>query len=172
METLWTVAHEAALYIGSSKHEYRSGLPFPPPGDLLDPGTASAALAGGFFTTEPPYICKTLFPNEVTLTGTRGSIFIYLFRRHNLTVTLTILFYCSFLLPVFHSLFLDALSYLYIKQCANNTHNLCSSYSVGSNLIIFCRCFSVAKSCLILCNSMNGSMPSFPVLHFPGMLCP
>ena len=48
---------------GSSVHgiffrqEYWSGLPFPPPGDLPDPGIkpvapASAALAGWFFTTE------------------------------------------------------------------------------------------------------------------------
>ena len=34
-------------------------LPFPPPGDLLNPGTepeslASPAMAGGFFTTAPP----------------------------------------------------------------------------------------------------------------------
>ena len=34
----------------------RSGLPFPTPGTLPDPGIepASPALAGGFFTTEPP----------------------------------------------------------------------------------------------------------------------
>ena len=33
-----------------------SGLPFLSPGDLLDPGIepASLALAGGFFTAEPP----------------------------------------------------------------------------------------------------------------------
>ena len=42
-----------------SRQEYRSGLPFPTPGDLLDPGIeptsfVSPALAGGFFTTEPP----------------------------------------------------------------------------------------------------------------------
>ena len=38
-----------------SRQEYWSGLPFPPPGDLPDPGIepASPALAGGFFTTEP-----------------------------------------------------------------------------------------------------------------------
>ena len=31
-------------------------MPFPPPGDLPDPGIEpmSPALAGGFFTTEPP----------------------------------------------------------------------------------------------------------------------
>jgi len=46
---------------GSSVHgifqqEYWSGLPFPTPGDLPDPGVKAAfpALAGGFFTTEPP----------------------------------------------------------------------------------------------------------------------
>ena len=33
-----------------------SGLPFPTPGDLPDPGieSTSRAMAGGFFTTEPP----------------------------------------------------------------------------------------------------------------------
>ena len=39
-----------------SRQEYRSELPFPPPGDLPDPGIecTSLALAHGFFTTEPP----------------------------------------------------------------------------------------------------------------------
>ena len=41
-----------------SRQEYWSGLPFPSPGDLPDPGTeptspVSPALAGGFFTTVP-----------------------------------------------------------------------------------------------------------------------
>ena len=37
------------------RQEYWSGLPFPPPRDLPDPGIqpASPALAGGFFTIEP-----------------------------------------------------------------------------------------------------------------------
>ena len=42
-----------------SRQEYWSGLPFPPPGNLPNPGMepvspASPALAGGFFITEPP----------------------------------------------------------------------------------------------------------------------
>ena len=39
-----------------SRQEYWNGLPFPSPGDLPDPGMqpASPALAGRFFTTEPP----------------------------------------------------------------------------------------------------------------------
>ena len=44
------------MSMGFPSEEYWSGLPFPSPGDLPDPGieTVSAALAGGFFTTEPP----------------------------------------------------------------------------------------------------------------------
>ena len=54
--TLWTVAGQAPLSMGFSWQEYWSGLPFPSPGDLLDPGIEpmSPAMAGGFFTTEPP----------------------------------------------------------------------------------------------------------------------
>ena len=54
-----TVAHQAPLSTGFSRQEYWSGLPFPPPGDLPDPGIepaspVSPALTGRFFTTEPP----------------------------------------------------------------------------------------------------------------------
>ena len=56
--TLQTVACQALLSLAFSRQESWSGLPFPSPGDLLDPGTestslASLAFAGGFFTTEP-----------------------------------------------------------------------------------------------------------------------
>ena len=37
-ETPWTVAHQAPLSMGLSRQEYWSGLPFPSPGDLPDPG--------------------------------------------------------------------------------------------------------------------------------------
>ena len=52
----WTVAHQAPLFMGFSRQEYWSGLPFPHPGDISNPGIEpeSSALAGGFFTTEPP----------------------------------------------------------------------------------------------------------------------
>ena len=55
----WTVACQVSLSIGFSKKEYWSGLPFPPPGDLPDPGIESKSppfciLAGEFFTSEPP----------------------------------------------------------------------------------------------------------------------
>ena len=52
----WTVAHQASLYMGFPKQEYWRGLPFPSLGDLPHSGIelASPALAGGFFTAEPP----------------------------------------------------------------------------------------------------------------------
>ena len=42
--------------MGFHRQEHWNGLPFPPAGDLLDRGVKlmSPALAGGFFTTEPP----------------------------------------------------------------------------------------------------------------------
>ena len=54
--TPWTIAYQASLSMEFSRQGYWRGLPFPTPGDLPDPGieSASPALAGGFFTTEPP----------------------------------------------------------------------------------------------------------------------
>ena len=56
---LRTVACHAPLSMGFVRQEYWSGLPFPSPGDLPDPGIkpqslASPALVGGFFTSELP----------------------------------------------------------------------------------------------------------------------
>ena len=51
-----TVALQAPLFMGFSRQEYWNGLPFPPTGDLPDPGIepVSPEMADGFFTTEPP----------------------------------------------------------------------------------------------------------------------
>ena len=58
----WTVACQAPLSMEFSRQEHWSELPFPPSGDLPDPGIKSMspespALAGRFFTTEPP-LCR------------------------------------------------------------------------------------------------------------------
>ena len=54
--TSWTVASQAPLSMGFPRQEYWSGLSFPSPGDLPNPGIelASPELAGRFFTTELP----------------------------------------------------------------------------------------------------------------------
>ena len=67
-----TVACQAPLSMGFPRQEYWSGLPFPSPGDLPDPGIepASAALAGRVFTTEPPrkpHITECLSTNKIVL---------------------------------------------------------------------------------------------------------
>ena len=54
--TLWTITHQAPLSMGFPRQEYWSGLPFPSPGNLSDPGIESASvmsptMAGRFFTT-------------------------------------------------------------------------------------------------------------------------
>ena len=54
--TPWNVSCQSPLSMGFSGQEYWSGLPFPSPGDLPDPGIEPTppALTGGFFTTAPP----------------------------------------------------------------------------------------------------------------------
>ena len=43
--TLWSIAHQAPLSMGFLRQEYRSGLPFTPPGNLTDPGFETMFLA-------------------------------------------------------------------------------------------------------------------------------
>ena len=42
----WTVAHHAPLSMGFPRQEYWSGLPFPSPGNLPDPGVEPWSLLG------------------------------------------------------------------------------------------------------------------------------
>ena len=52
---LWTVAYQAPPSMGFSRQEYWSGLPFPSPGDLPNPGMEpSPALRADALTSEPP----------------------------------------------------------------------------------------------------------------------
>ena len=54
----WTVVYQASLSTGFSRQEYWSGLPFPSPGDLPDPGIEprSPALQADALLSEPPEI--------------------------------------------------------------------------------------------------------------------
>ena len=54
--TVWTIAQQALLPMGFSGQEYRSGLPFPSPGDLPDPAVepGSSALQADSLLSEPP----------------------------------------------------------------------------------------------------------------------
>ena len=54
--TPWSVAYQAPPSMGFSRQEYWSGLPFPSPGDLPDPGIkpGSPTLQADALTSEPP----------------------------------------------------------------------------------------------------------------------
>ena len=54
--TPWTVAYQAPPSTGFSRQEYWSGLPFPSPGDLPDPGieSGSPALQADALPSKPP----------------------------------------------------------------------------------------------------------------------
>ena len=72
--TPWTTAHQAPLSVGFSRKEYCSGLPFPPLGDLPDPGIKAKsllfpALAGGFFTTSATWEAHSTAGNTNSFTG-------------------------------------------------------------------------------------------------------
>ena len=66
----WTVARQDPLPLEFSRQEYWSGLPFPPPGDLPNPGIkpvspASPALAGRFFITSTNWEALFTFKQEL-----------------------------------------------------------------------------------------------------------
>ena len=54
--TPWPIACQVPLSMGLPRQEYRRGLPLPSSGDLPDSGIkfTSSAIAGEFFTVEPP----------------------------------------------------------------------------------------------------------------------
>ena len=57
------VTHQAPQAMGFSRQEYWSGLPFPSPGDLPDPGVKpmSPALQADALLSEPPFVGKVIF---------------------------------------------------------------------------------------------------------------
>ena len=76
--TLWSVARQSPLSMEFSRQEYWSGLPFPTPDDLLNPGIEpqSPASAGGFCTTVPPgkLRIEIYLPNIPSFTSLPSSV--------------------------------------------------------------------------------------------------
>ena len=87
--TPWTIAYQAPLSMGFPRQECWSGLPFPSPGDLPDPGIepGSPALQADALPSEPPgtmtmgrVVIKIKWPNSCKAvsmfpdTGNRVSI--------------------------------------------------------------------------------------------------
>jgi len=80
--TPWAIAHQASLSMGFLRREYWSGLLFPSPGDLPDPGIelSSPALAGRWILYhfirppgKPLYMCVCIY------THTAYVLYIYIY---------------------------------------------------------------------------------------------
>ena len=89
---LWTIAHQALLYMGFSRQEYRSGLPCPPPRDLPDPVIEPSSLYVSWigrwvFTTGATW--KAQYMSKVLLFHSQE------WRKIKLVIGFQIEFFCS-----------------------------------------------------------------------------
>ena len=131
--------------MGFLRKEYWSGLPFPSPEDFPNPGkTVSSALAGRFFTTEPP--------------GKPFTHFTYLY----ITMTSKYLFCFHLGLPCLPAIILSLLIYscwrawqtfIFSKQC--------------SSIPLTAATAKLLQSCPTLCDPIDDNPPGFSV---PGIL--
>ena len=74
----WTIAHHAPLSMGFPRQEYWSGLPFPSPEDLPNPGIKppSPTLAGGLFSAAPP-MPQSLINNRTKAQNQNFRLYMY-----------------------------------------------------------------------------------------------
>ena len=150
--TLWTVAPQALLSLGLSRQEYWSGLPFPSPGDLLDPGIQPAslmsqALAGRFFTT------STTWETQGNPVGSGESeikepqLFSFIYEKHKQ-------------------------NQIFCQGCRKNIpsgHQIFKSHDVKISLII--QFSSVTQSCLTLCDLWTAArQASLSITNFRSLL--
>ena len=114
--TAWTVAHQGPLSMGFPRQKYCSGLPFPSPGDLLDPGIEpeSPALAGRFFTCAT---CEAHFSCLILHSAFKAMAQCHDERYSNLSLNFTSNSYCT--VPALSYLDFWYLSkiYLILKVC-------------------------------------------------------
>ena len=80
----WMLAHQAPLSMGFSMQEYWSGLPFPPPGELPDPGIELASLVsprlphwqGDSLSLAPPRRCVGWRRHVPRVAGAQRPVFL------------------------------------------------------------------------------------------------
>ena len=77
--TPWTVAHQAPPPMGFSRQEYWSGLPFPPPRDLPNPGVEprSPTLQADSSPSEPPEKAHISIITSIKLYFKHTTVFLY-----------------------------------------------------------------------------------------------
>ena len=86
---LWTVACQAPLSMEFSRQGYRSGLPFPTPGDLPNPGIelGSPALQASSLPSESPVVGQS---------GVGSPVSVHLYPLPDGFLSASLLFFCLF----------------------------------------------------------------------------
>ena len=145
--TPWTVAYQAPSSMGFFRQEYWSGLPFPSPGDLPNPGIEprSPTLQADALLSEPPGKSENHLPGE------------HLFQKNKLKWLKSISYNMDYIQ--------DYLQLFATSQTTAHEAPLCPWNSSGKNTGVGCYCCSVTKSCPTLCY-MDYSTPGFLVLHY------
>ena len=163
-ETPGTVTHQAPLSF--SRQEYWSGLLFPSPGDIPNPGIepTSPALADRFFTTKPsgkPRACTFPGPEHICIdmcAHLRASTWPHCSPSALPSKHVCQLSSVSSTLPTYRHAQLLISHVLGPYNCPENTV-ICA---LAFHYIQFS---SVAQSCLTLCDPIDHSTPGFPVHH-------
>ena len=119
-----TEACQAPLSVGLARKEYWSGLPFPSPGDLPDPGIKPMSLssAGQFFTTKPPRKPKCMI-------GTLSSLVLVDQVLHGTRIVIS---KCLIFLLIVQQTLTHVFTYLFTPPCPTPTQCL----SWGSTLFV------------------------------------
>ena len=101
--TCWTIAHQASLFMGFSRQEYWSGLPFPSPGDLTDPRISpeSPALREDSLPSEPlahftnlPNLCYMFLHLLSFQRSTRNHLLQIVFMLQKIKLNFTVVLTC------------------------------------------------------------------------------
>ena len=167
--TPWTVAHQAPPSMEFSRQEYWSGLPFPSPGDLPDPGIEprSPALQADTLASEPPGKHLTRWGNIQFLSEKSACEWVpeeipkrpwYLQRRLLAAHSVLSLRGSS------HALFAN-----HTRPNVSSTLHVLVGFALFSASQIGAAGLdknTVTKSCPSLCEPMGCSTPGFPALHY------
>ena len=171
--TPWTVVHQAPLFMEFSRQEYCSGLPFPSPGNLPNPGIEprspglqADALPGRWFPASP----QLLFVKWMNENGLQPQLnprhyISFLYRLFLLPSVALSNFHCDLLTPHYH-IYADIGSFslktrVLIQPSCSSSH--CSSFICilhFSAPMPFSICFPPNETRVVLLSSTDPTIPS------------
>ena len=148
--TPWTVAHQAPLSMEFSRQEYWSGLPFPSPEDLPDPG-----IGPGFPALEANCLSSELPGKPQFITGFQEICFQVPSGVSGPWTAYSTAFQSSF--TSWNLKTSELCPYEYYLFC----WNLPLLLHFSASCLCVCVCVKSLQLCPILCDLMDCSLPSF-----------